>query len=602
MVAQTIERTKGLTEVPLSKVRPNPWNPRTNPETEGFDELVESVRLDGILQPPVAREKDGTYQLAFGHRRLAAAKVVHQEDPTRDTIPVIVREISDEQMAVWGIDENDKRKDITPIEKARAVVRYLRTFEKTQTETGKRLGLDQASVANMIRVLRLPKGVLDAVDAGEISFSGAKVFTCLLNDGCDHERTMLATIKSAGRYAGDREGPFTVRVLSDELARVAIQAISNKPSMFTLSTRRYDHPTFDIKKFEKEYPSKIHTLPGGEKATCAMKEWKTWEGIAKNEAKKKDAGKKEVRMADLLKKAKPATKILASEKAPEIRVRYEWDTDPGDGQYKYVSATIPFTTAELLPDPNRPAPVAGADAGTVPDVDQAAHKKIATVGLAKASAEVLKAAMGTRNKVLGEIDHSIYNSYVVLDNDSLERVKAPEECTKSCTWGMCFKKVPTEGDNTLLQRLCTNMKCFETKRKMHTKDLEVRGKAGIVAEDKKIDDVIADIIAKGSFAISKPVARMVLDSLYNAGSFGGRGAWTSTDEWLSVYFKVTGTKGDIDTKEALQKRMDSLLVEELRVLILHMSLARLRGSSRPVDWTPELEGHLAAMKKVKAVN
>ncbi len=595
-MVQTVERTNVVTLAPLSRIRANPWNPRTTEDQEGFEELVQSVRRDGILQPPVVRERDGYYELAFGHRRFTAALVIQKEDPDRDTLPVIIKEIFDEEMAVWGIEENEKRKDITPIEVARAVDRYIKTFEKTQAQAGKRLGLNQSSIANMIRVLRLPKSILATVDEGEISFSGAKVLTCLLSEGCNHEDLMLQTIKSAGRYTEGREGPLTVKIITRCLCDVATEEYGHKTFMFSLNTGRWNGPTFDVEAFKKKHQSRIHTLPGGENVTCAMKEWKTLDGVARNEAKKKEAGKKQTSMAKLMAKAESAAEILSSGDPIEIQESYGYAKDPETGEYGYLSEETPFTEKELVPDPNRPIPVAGSDAGEVPAVDTHAHTMIEGVGVARASAETLEAALGTRNKVLGEIDWSLHESYVDMDKHGLAIVKDPEECTKRCTWGMCWKKVQGQDDKTYLKRICTNMKCNDAKVRMHREEVLVRGQEGIEAEDQRIDDVIAHVITKASFAVGKAVSRMLLDTLIAAGAWGRGASWVTPGNWLQEYFKIPGKKGSEAVQKALQERLDSLFVRDLRVLILHMALARLRGSTRPLEWTPELDGYLEAIK------
>ena len=160
-------------ELPLEAVERNPFQTRTRFDEAQMTELAASIAATGVVQPIVVRKlSDERYQLITGERRLLASRQAGKQ-----TIPAIVREASDEQAMEMTIVENLQRADLNPMEQARAYQRLSRDFSMTQEQMATRTGKERASVANFLRLLRLPEEVQASVEAGELSFGHAR---CLL--------------------------------------------------------------------------------------------------------------------------------------------------------------------------------------------------------------------------------------------------------------------------------------------------------------------------------------------------------------------------------------------------------------------------------------
>lgn len=162
-------------EIPVDLIHPNPYQTRKTINQETLKELAESIRVTGVVQPVVVRPiASGRYQLVAGERRWLASK-----SAGKATIPAIVREISDAQAMEITIIENLQREDLNPVEQARAFERLSREFGMTQEQIAQRTGKDRASIANFIRLLKLPKDVQEFMERGELSFGHGKVLCAL---------------------------------------------------------------------------------------------------------------------------------------------------------------------------------------------------------------------------------------------------------------------------------------------------------------------------------------------------------------------------------------------------------------------------------------
>jgi ParB family chromosome partitioning protein len=171
-------------EVSVTVVDPNPWQPRTVVNDADLAELADSLREHGLVQPIVVRKRGDRYQLIAGQRRLAAARRLGWEK-----VPVRVLDVDDRQMSEIAIVENLQRRDLDALEKAASFKQYLATWSCTQDELAKRLSVDRSTVANLIRLLDLPDAVQQKLRAGAISMGHARA---LLPLGDEHEQVGLA--------------------------------------------------------------------------------------------------------------------------------------------------------------------------------------------------------------------------------------------------------------------------------------------------------------------------------------------------------------------------------------------------------------------------
>jgi ParB family chromosome partitioning protein len=174
-------------EIALDRIVRNPFQTRTKFDQEKLKELAQSIEANGVVQPVVVRalpEQNGEahYQLITGERRWLAsfeAKKTH--------IPAIVREVSDEQAMEMTIVENLQRADLNPMEQSRAYQRLSHEFRMTQEQMAVRTGLPRATVANFLRLLKLPEAVQEKVESGALSFGHAKLLL-----GLETPEAMLA--------------------------------------------------------------------------------------------------------------------------------------------------------------------------------------------------------------------------------------------------------------------------------------------------------------------------------------------------------------------------------------------------------------------------
>ncbi len=162
-------------EIPLHQIERNPFQTRKHFDDQQLVELGTSIAATGVVQPILVRPLPGDrYQLIAGERRWLASQLVG-----KPTIPAIVRNVSDEQAMEITIVENLQRADLNPMEQARAFDRLGRDFKMTQEHIAQRTGKNRATIANFLRLLRLPGDIQGSVESGELSFGHARALLAL---------------------------------------------------------------------------------------------------------------------------------------------------------------------------------------------------------------------------------------------------------------------------------------------------------------------------------------------------------------------------------------------------------------------------------------
>src|SRR5580698_10442136 len=157
-------------EIPLDQIDRNPFQTRSQINEGQLSELAASITANGVVQPILVRPiAGGRFQLIAGERRWRASQLAGKE-----TIPAILRQVSDEQAMEITIVENLQRADLNPMEQSRAFERLSREFHMTQEQMATRTGKDRATVANFLRLLRLPATVQARVESAELSFGHAR--------------------------------------------------------------------------------------------------------------------------------------------------------------------------------------------------------------------------------------------------------------------------------------------------------------------------------------------------------------------------------------------------------------------------------------------
>jgi ParB family chromosome partitioning protein len=157
-------------EIPVGEIERSPFQTRTRFDEAQLADLAASIAATGVVQPIVVRPlPGGGFQLIAGERRWLASQLVG-----KDTVPAIVRQVSDEQAMEMTIVENLQRTDLNPMEQARAYERLAREFQLTQEQIAKRTGKDRATVGNFLRLLKLPAETQAQVEEGVLSFGHAR--------------------------------------------------------------------------------------------------------------------------------------------------------------------------------------------------------------------------------------------------------------------------------------------------------------------------------------------------------------------------------------------------------------------------------------------
>jgi len=169
-------------EIPVEQIDPNPSQPRKNFARTDMEELINSIRANGIIQPLILVQKERKrYEIIAGERRWRSAKILGLK-----TVPSLVREIDINKKLEIALLENVQRKDLNAMEKARAYQRLIDEFNLTQENISKRLGMARATIANSLRLLRLPETVQDAIEQEKITEGHAKTL-CSINDPVKQE-------------------------------------------------------------------------------------------------------------------------------------------------------------------------------------------------------------------------------------------------------------------------------------------------------------------------------------------------------------------------------------------------------------------------------
>lgn len=209
-------RGMGLTEVDVDLISPNEHQPRHQFEDGRLDELARSIKANGVIQPIVVRKIDGGYQIIAGERRWRAAQ---RAGLTR--VPIVTKEITaghDAQLLEMALVENIQREDLNPIDEAAAYERLSTEFKMTQEEIAAAVGKDRSSVANHLRLLKLPQEVRAEVADGRLSMGHARALLAVADEGGQREiareviaqnlsvRETEARVKRLGRTAASQPG------------------------------------------------------------------------------------------------------------------------------------------------------------------------------------------------------------------------------------------------------------------------------------------------------------------------------------------------------------------------------------------------------------
>lgn len=161
-------------KIDLSKVYPNPNQPRKTFDKESLNELAESIRIHGLIQPVIVNKMDDGYMIIAGERRYRACKICGLTQ-----IDAIVKNYTNKQISEISIIENLQREDLNPVEIAKGIRKLMDEYGLTQEKVAERLGKPRSAIANSVRILALYPEVLDMVEKGKVSFGHAKILVAV---------------------------------------------------------------------------------------------------------------------------------------------------------------------------------------------------------------------------------------------------------------------------------------------------------------------------------------------------------------------------------------------------------------------------------------
>ena len=195
-------------QVRLSDIEPNRNQPRKEFDEDTIRELAESIEEHGLIQPILVRPLDnGMYQIVAGERRWRALRMLGWQDKE---IPVVIKELDDEETAKIALVENVLREDLNPVDEAKAYCELIEKYDMTQESVAKLVGKARSSVTNSMRILKLPENVVTMVRDGDLSAGAAKALLPLT----DEEKISELALKSS-------KGEMTVRQLEKAVAKLS---------------------------------------------------------------------------------------------------------------------------------------------------------------------------------------------------------------------------------------------------------------------------------------------------------------------------------------------------------------------------------------------
>lgn len=222
--SSVVETATGITRIPVADIEPNPKQPRRDFDEQGLAELTESIKLHDIIQPvTISRLANGKYRLISGERRLRASKLAGLKD-----IPAYVRQANDGELLELALLENLQREDLNAMEISLSYKRMMEELDYTQEQVAERMGKDRSTVANFIRLLKLPPDIQLAVRNNELSMGHARA---LINvDTIDRQLYIYKEIREKGLSV--RQTEALVRTLYKESGGVKKISKTSLPAIY----------------------------------------------------------------------------------------------------------------------------------------------------------------------------------------------------------------------------------------------------------------------------------------------------------------------------------------------------------------------------------
>lgn len=530
----TTVATRTITYVDPELVEDNPFQARQVYHRDHINEIAASIEQHGLRQIPEAREKDGKVQLAYGHVRKRAFIKLKKKDPAMWCImPLEVKELTDEQMFYFALEENLRRGDLTPMDTARTVDLFLTTFpDKKEQEIADKLQMTKGNVSNMRRVLRLPPEILEKIDAGRINFTmGRELLIFCGGPDAIAVHLMREAIKQLRTEQGTSYSgfPCTVEGIIKSIHDVASRNF--RPlEKDTRGYSRYD-PLFDtrgagcLKCFDM---ITTHYTKSQASHWCTNKE--CWDGkqqahkdLQAQEAKRKMTEDVFLKIAsvevareteeDISQEISDAetssTGLLTEEEIGAYTEEIEKEEVRRPG-HELCQACLNATKCDGT------TVHVGEDGSTFvceKRVTKESFQELrerAVMEIPEAFRPMISETAGTRAEVLdlhelrlGTWGGELKAGYVNLGHE-LDRMLDPEQCLERCTTGFhyAFDSQKTTGE---VSYVCTNPSCVSKKKAALTRQKNAQGQA-----KKRAEMAAIKTAARDTTTIDKPIMRILI--------------------------------------------------------------------------------------------
>jgi len=222
--------------VQFGQIKPNPFQPREDFDPQSIEELAQSIKEKGVIQPLLVRRRGDNYELIAGERRLRAANSLGLKE-----IPIIVRDVSDQDSLELALIENIQREGLNPIEEAHAYQHLIDKFQVTQEKISEVLGKARVSVTNTLRLLKLPHEIQEEMKKGRISFAHGRAL--LEIEDANHQRRLTQDVISKGLSVRELENliksnrPKSIKRSIGQGQREPIVAVMEEQLQHALATK-----------------------------------------------------------------------------------------------------------------------------------------------------------------------------------------------------------------------------------------------------------------------------------------------------------------------------------------------------------------------------
>ena len=176
-ILKDIEEKGVTTLIPVAQIKANPRQPRLGLREEGLEDLANSIKEKGLLQPILVRKKENGYEIIAGERRFRASRIAGLSE-----VPAIIKDVDDKESLEIALIENIQREDLSPIELATVYARFVDEFGYTHEALAKKIGIERSSVSNIMRLLKLPEWVKKLISDGKLTSGHGRVLITLKNE------------------------------------------------------------------------------------------------------------------------------------------------------------------------------------------------------------------------------------------------------------------------------------------------------------------------------------------------------------------------------------------------------------------------------------